>query len=161
MRPLLAAIAIITLLFGQVASAKPLTLCPECKVYRLKGGASAPEGGWLYSDLSQAVLMSEIDAMEKRLKNDYEYRLELKGIELDYVVETSSITRSITERKNAEIGKVKDDRIVFLENELVKANERAGGTDKILWFAIGTGAGIVIAVLSAWAYSMVAKAQAD
>lgn len=162
MKRFISAITIASLFFGQVAAASdPPQLCPECVIYKIKKDRLTPEDGYLYNDLAFATQMAREDAREKELRNQLGYEFKLKEIDLKFATATTAITLDSLKREKKETDKIKDERTKFLEDQLVEANKKGDGTDKMLWFSIGVGGGILIGVLSAWAYSMVAKSQSN
>src|SRR4030066_2277006 len=162
MKRFISTIMIASLFFGQTAvAAEPPRLCPECIIYRIKKDKVAPEDGWLYTDLSQATLMANQEAREKEMQNEFDFKLKMQAIDLKYATATTAIALDALKRENREVDKIKDGQINFLEDQLVEANKKSDGTDRMLWFSIGVGGGILIGVLSAWAYSMVAKSQSN
>lgn len=131
--------------------------CADCNIYIIKKGKTAPEDGILYNDRAYAEEQARKQAELEKQEN--KHRLILKERELDLQLQTATTSAALQalRQEKSQIDKLKNDRIKFLEEQLIEANKRGSSDDTALWLALGVTGGILLTVGAAVAIGFASK----
>lgn len=130
---------------------------PDAEIAIIKrAGAPAPFEGVLYSNKVFAQEKAKRELLEESFQLKLKYELGIQESKLGAKIEIAEAVLKIEQNKHKEIVDAKNQRISNLEQDLVKADEKANSTlgENLLW----AGGGALAVVLGALAVAAIAGA---
>lgn len=128
---------------------------PQADIVIFKSsGKPVPFPGVLYSAEAYAKMKADQEQIIERAENKRRLDLGLQAARMSLATSTTAAALAAERSKNDEISSVKDKRIMQLEDQLVKAEERSQSSlgENILWMLGGVAAvtvgGLVIAAIA-------------
>lgn len=116
-----------------------------------RAGVPAPFTGVLYSDRAYAEEKARKEQERARADERLKLELGLQAARLTLATSTTAAALEAERSKNIELTRIRDAREAKLEDDLIKAADRAssGTGEKLLWFGAGVAVTAVAIVVGA------------
>lgn len=123
-------------------------------ITELRKGQLAPFSGILFSRDAAAKMYTQLKFTEEECKLKLSKELSLAKLDYDTKIELLKLRLDVEVEKNQKLLVVKNDRIKFLEKNIMPPKWYESGE---FWFSMGVVGGILITVVSAYAIGQATK----
>ena len=149
----LAAYLSLFLIWIPVANADPPNSWDGEEITALQEGEAAPFSGTLFSISAATRLMIDLEYTQKSCQIEIDKQLGFQKTELQLKIDNLNASIDSCNQRHEDILKIKNDQILFLDDQLKKANPN----NKVLWFAIGIASGVVITGVAGWSLGQISS----
>tara|TARA_B100000214_G_C23868666_1_gene581538 strand:+ start:335 stop:799 length:465 start_codon:yes stop_codon:yes gene_type:complete len=132
---------------------QPVAFADE-KIATVNVGDPAPFSGTLFNTEAAARILTDLEFATESCNLETERRLGLQSAEMQLKIDTLQASLDACNQKYDTILSIKQDQILFLDQQLQKANK----PNSQLWFVLGVVGGVIITGTAAWSINQVSGA---
>ena len=132
----------------------PISFADE-QVTTIEKGDPAPFNGTLFNTEAAARLLTNLEFSQETCQIEIDRQLDLKTAQLELKIDNLNSSLSGCTQRYKDILKIKNDQIIFLDDQLKKSSPN----NKVLWFAIGIASGVIITGVAGWSLGQISSQQ--
>jgi len=123
----------------------PVSFADE-QVTTLNKGDSAPFSGTLFNTEAAARLLTELEFTQEACQIETDRQVKIQAAQFQLKIDNVTASLDASNQRYDQISVIKNDQILFLDDQLKKANPN----NKVLWFAIGIAGGVAMTATAGW-----------
>ena len=123
------------------------------EIVKLDKGDTAPFSGTLFSTTSAAKLIIELEYDKEACEIEKQRDLGIQKAEFNLKIDILKSKYDACESRHVDLMEIKNDQILFFENQLKKPANKNIPT----WFAAGVVSGVAITMASAWSINQISN----
>jgi hypothetical protein len=123
----------------------PISFADE-KVATLRKGDAAPFSGTLFNTEAAARLLTELEFTQVSCQIETDRQVKIQAAQFQLKIDNVTASLNASNQRYDQVLIIKNDQILFLDDQLKKANPN----NKVLWFALGIVGGVAVTATAGW-----------